>query len=212
MIQLDLPRRYLALALAGLAGWVDAIGFLSANGYFVSFMSGNSTRLGVALAIHPAEALVPAGLILGFLAGVIGGALIALRAGRHRKPAVLALVSVLLVASALARALAAGHAMVLALVLAMGALNNTFQRGGEVSVGVTYMTGALVRLGQGCALLLAGKAEPGWGVWGNLWAGLLCGAVLGAFLQQQLPNSCLWIAAAVAAAMAVFAFKFPAEA
>lgn len=212
MIRFDRPRRYLAFALAGLAGFIDAVGFLSAGGYFVSFMSGNSTRLGVALGIHPAEGFVPAGLILGFLAGVIGGALVALRAGRHRKPAVLALVSALLLASASARAMAAEHAMVLALVVAMGALNNTFQRGGEVSVGLTYMTGALVRLGQGCALWLAGKAEPGWGVWGTLWAGLLCGAVLGAFLQHQLPNGCLWIATICAAAMALIAFKLPAEA
>jgi uncharacterized membrane protein YoaK (UPF0700 family) len=212
MIRFDRPRRYLALALAGLGGFVDAVGFISAGGYFVSFMSGNSTRLGVALGIHPADALVPAGLILGFLAGVVGGALIAMRAGSQRKPAVLALVSALLLVSAAARAFAAEHAMVLALALAMGALNNTFQRGGEVAVGLTYMTGALVRLGQGCALWLTGKAEPGWAVWGALWAALLCGAVLGAFLQHKLPNGCLWIATACAATMALLAVKLPAEA
>jgi uncharacterized membrane protein YoaK (UPF0700 family) len=41
--------------------------------------------------------------------------------------------------------------MLAMLVLAMGALNNTFLRGGEVSVGLTYMTGALVKIGQGIA-------------------------------------------------------------
>lgn len=212
MIRADRPRRNLALALAGLAGFVDAVGFLSAGGYFVSFMSGNSTRLGVAFAIHPAEAWVPAGLILGFLGGVIGGALITLRAGTQRKPAVLALVAALLFASAAARAAAAEHAMALALVVAMGALNNTFQRGGEVTVGLTYMTGALVRFGQGCALWLVGKAEAGWAIWGALWAALLCGSVLGAFLQHQLPNGCLWLAASCAAVMTLLAFKLPAEA
>ena len=34
-------------------------------------------------------------------------------------------------------------------VLAMGALNNVFRRNGEVAIGITYMTGALVRFGQG---------------------------------------------------------------
>ena len=101
--------------------------------------------------------------------------------------------------------------MLLALVLAMGAINNTFQRGGEVTVGLTYMTGALVRLGQGFALWLAGKAEPGWPAWGALWAGLLCGAVLGAFLQDRLPQGCLWIAGAWAMAMVLVAFRLPAE-
>ena len=40
----------LALSLAVLAGYVDSLGFLQLGGVFVSFMSGNSTRLAVSLA------------------------------------------------------------------------------------------------------------------------------------------------------------------
>src|SRR6266478_6048689 len=40
----------LACALSALAGYVDGIGFLHLGGLFVSFMSGNSTRMGVSLA------------------------------------------------------------------------------------------------------------------------------------------------------------------
>ena len=50
MQTLDQPRRHLAFALAARAGFVDAVGYLSADQYFVSFMSGNTTRLGVELA------------------------------------------------------------------------------------------------------------------------------------------------------------------
>ncbi len=211
MLSYDPDRRRLAIALSGLAGFVDAVGFLSANGYFVSFMSGNSTRLGVALSTGSSAALIPALLIAGFVCGVTLGALVALRAGGRRKPMVLGLVAALLLIGAAARWAGNETAMLASLVLAMGATNNTFQRGGEVTVGLTYMTGALVRLGQGLALWLAGKAEPGWVQWGRLWAGLLTGAVLGAFFQSRLPFGCLWIAAAWAGTMALVAIRLPVE-
>lgn len=211
MLRYDPGRRRLAIALAGLAGFVDAVGFLSANGHFVSFMSGNSTRLGVALSTRLSAALIPALLIAGFVCGVTLGALIALQAGGRRKPVILGVVATLLLFGAMARWFGQEMIMLAALVLAMGAINNTFQRGGEVTVGLTYMTGALVRLGQGLALWVAGKAEPGWIQWGLLWAGLLTGAMLGAFFQSRWPLGCLWIAAAWAATMAMFAIRLPAE-
>ncbi|MDB5521663.1 MAG: hypothetical protein JWQ82_1260, partial [Tardiphaga sp.] len=40
----------LAFCLSGLAGYIDTIGFISLGGFFVSFMSGNTTRLGIELA------------------------------------------------------------------------------------------------------------------------------------------------------------------
>lgn len=211
MIQYDVSRRRFAIALAGMAGFVDAVGFLSADGYFVSFMSGNSTRLGVSLGTDPARAAMPAMLIAGFLLGVTAGALISRRAGSLRKPAVLALVALSLLAAASGRVFGLPAIMLGGLVVAMGALNNTFQRGGEVSVGLTYMTGALVKLGQGLANALSGQPNTGWSSWAKLWGGLLVGAVLGAFLQDRLPLACLWIAAAYCSAMIAIAFRLPAE-
>lgn len=90
--------------------------------------------------------------------------------------------------------LAAG-AMLALLVMAMGTLNNTFQRGGEVSVGLTYMTGALVRMGQGLAAWLMGTGGEGWSGWLLLWLGLALGAVLGAIGWLHAPAYVLWIAA-----------------
>ena len=211
MIRYDRARRRFAIALAAMAGFVDAVGFLSASGYFVSFMSGNTTRLGVALGTDPRLALMPLLLIAGFVGGVTAGALVSLHTGALRKPAVVGLVSVLLLGAALARAAGWPGTMLAAMVMAMGAINNTFQRGGEVAIGLTYMTGALVKLGQGLAQRLNGQPATGWTSWAMLWGGLLCGAVAGAFLQDRLPMGCLWIAAAWSLAMTAVALRLPAE-
>lgn len=202
MNRFDRPRQALAVSLAGLAGFVDATGYLSANGYFVSFMSGNTTRLAVNLARDMPRAIPPLLLICGFVAGVIGGAIIAASTGERRKPAVLGLVAALLLAAALAASTGWGNIALAAMVLAMGAINNTFQRDGEVSVGVTYMTGALVRLGQGIAARLMGR--PG-GVWLPhllLWLGLAGGAVGGAWAYLHLGAATHWIACLWAIALA----------
>lgn len=199
MQRYDRPRRVLAVALAMLAGFIDAAGFLAADRYFVSFMSGNTTRLGVDLGAAPLRAWIPAALILGFVCGVVGGALLAHKAGARRKPAVLALVTALILAGAIAHQAGATAAMMAGLVLAMGALNNTFQRNGEVTVGLTYMTGALVRMGQGIAARLTGSRDAAWGDWALLWLGLASGAVLGALAWLNLPGLALWLAAIWAA-------------
>lgn len=194
MNSIDRSRRRLAIAAAGLAGFVDAAGFLSVGGYFVSFMSGNTTRLGVDLVVAPHRAIVPAALILGFVLGVFAGAVLAAWAGARRKLAVLSLVTILLAGAAAAHQAGAALAMPGLLVLAMGVLNNTFQRNGEVSVGLTYMTGALVRFAQGLAARLAGTGGAGWANWLMLWWGLALGAVAGAYALLTWPGFALWLA------------------
>lgn len=211
MLRHDRARRRFAIALAALAGFVDAVGFLSAGGYFVSFMSGNTTRLAVLLATDPARALTPLLLIAGFVSGVTGGALASHHAGGRRKPALLLLVATLLALAALARALGQPVVMLAGMVTAMGAINNTFQRDGEVSIGLTYMTGALVKLGQGMAQRLLGRSRTGASSWVQLWLGLLSGAVAGALLQDRMPMACLWIAAGWALAMIPVALLLPRE-
>jgi len=205
MNRFDRRRQALAIGLAGLAGFVDAVGFLSADGYFVSFMSGNTTRLGVNLARAPAVALIPTLLIAGFVAGVAAGTMLAASAGPRRKPAVLGVVGLLLAGAAVARDAGMPVAVPGLLVLAMGALNATFQRGGEVAVGLTYMTGALVKLGQALAGWLLGEPRDGWAAFMALWGGLAAGAVLGALSFSVVPALALWLASGWALAMLAFA-------
>jgi len=100
---LDTSRNIsLACALSALAGYVDGIGFLHLGGLFVSFMSGNSTRMGVSLAegqwLNAAEAF---GLIALFVTGAAAGSLIVLGRGANRQPWLLLVEAVLLAAAAL---------------------------------------------------------------------------------------------------------------
>src|SRR5947209_7366063 len=96
----------LACALSALAGYVDAIGFLHLAGLYVSFMSGNSTRMGVSLAEGQWwNALESLGLIALFVIGAGAGSLMVLGRGVHRQPWVLLAEALLLAAAALGYAL-----------------------------------------------------------------------------------------------------------
>ena len=197
------------MALAALAGFVDAAGYLSADRYFVSFMSGNTTRLGVELARQPSAALLPALLALAFVAGVVGGALLTGKLKRRHKPPLLLLVAALLGTGAALGGAGYSRAALLALAAAMGALNNSFQQDGQVAVGLTYMTGALVKMGQGLAARLQHRVTEPWADWLMLWLALAAGATLGALTFQTWPALTFWLAALIAALLAVAALVIP---
>jgi len=202
----DYGRRDVALAavLSGVAGYVDAIGFLKLGGFFVSFMSGNSTRLGVGLATgHVSAALTALTLIALFVAGVVLGALVARRAGEDRRARVMALEALLLACAAALIMAGFDGPGVAAMVLAMGAENAVFQRNGDVGVGLTYMTGALVKAGQRIAAALTGGDRWAWRPFVLLWAGLTLGGALGAAAYLKFGVMALWGAALVVAALAV---------
>lgn len=199
-------RRYWALAIgtAGLAGYVDAIGYLRLRGLFVSFMSGNTMLVSMALARGGIDgALLPAALIGAFVLGVMLGSGVGKAARSWSAPAVLVTVSLLLAGScALLR-----HELLVLLLLAaaMGAVNTVFQRDGEVSVGVTYMTGTLVKLGQHASAALTGGPRLDWLPYLLLWGGLMIGAVAGVVSHARLGAASMPVAASMATVLALSA-------
>ncbi|ALE17848.1 hypothetical protein AMC99_02575 [Altererythrobacter epoxidivorans] len=188
MHRYDPGRQKLALGLAFLAGQTDAIGFIVAGGYFTSFMSGNTTRLGVDLIENPAVAYLPVVLIASFLGGVVAGSLVIGKWQRRRKTVLLTIVASVLGAAAIAAACGLQLVFLTLAAAAMGAANNSFSRDGEVTVGVTYMTGALVRFGQGIAARLSGRSTGTMRGYGALWAALAAGAASGAGLHSLSPT------------------------
>jgi uncharacterized membrane protein YoaK (UPF0700 family) len=192
----------LACALSALAGYVDGIGFLHLGGLFVSFMSGNSTRMGVSLAAadwpKAAEALA---LIALFVIGAAAGSLIVLGRGANGQPLLLLAEAGLLGTAALGHALGLPPFAIAAIVLAMGLENAVFQIDGGAGLGLTYVTGALVKVGQLLATALTRGSRFGWVPNLLLWASLVAGSALGAFGYRWINLNAIWFAAAAALAL-----------
>ena len=192
----------LACALSALAGYVDAIGFLHLGGLFVSFMSGNSTRMGVSLAEGQWwSALESLGLIALFVVGAGAGSFIVLGHGANRQPWVLLAEASLLAAAALGYALGLSRFAVAAIVLAMGLENAVFQIHGGGGLGLTYVTGALVKVGQLAASALTGGARWGWAPNLLLSAALVAGSLCGASAYHWINLAAIWFAAGSALAL-----------
>src|SRR4051812_12813066 len=194
----------IAIAASCLAGFVDALGFLASKGFFVSFMSGNSTQLGAEIAGGATLALVPVALVLAFVAGALSGALVARRSGTRRRPVVLTLVAAVLAAAALSAWQGANALALVAMAAAMGAENAAIETNGEVKIAVTYMTGTLVKVGQRIADALEGGKRWAWLPYVGLWAGMVVGAAGGALLHPRLGLAGLWLAVAGAAGLAAW--------
>lgn len=187
------------LALVALAGYVDALGYQRFAGLFVSFMSGNTTSLGVAVAHeNTAKSSELASVLALFVAGVVAGTLLHRWAGRWGNALILTIIANLLVLAA-----ALPTATIASLVLAMGVLNASVHQVGSIKVSLTFVTGTLVRFGAGLADWLSGQAPAQDWLWPvTLWLAFLAGALGGAAAQLLLPHEALLLAAGLSLALA----------
>ncbi|AMJ67477.1 YoaK family protein [Hymenobacter sp. PAMC 26628] len=177
-----LATQSFTLALVTLSGYVDAISYLRYDKLYVSFMSGNTTALGVALAQHSASKIVLLfGVVALYVTGVMGGNLLSRWAGQWSRTLVLLVVAALLLG---AGAWPAGAIACLA--LAMGVLTATVHKEGSVSVSLGYVTGTLMQIGRGLADLVSGHAPAkGWPGLFSVWLAFVGGALAGGALLVQ---------------------------
>lgn len=198
---------YFVAALSVLAGMTDAIGFMAA-GDFVSFMSGNTTRLAVSLGSgEMGLALRIGALLLAFVLGNALGVIIARLSGRRPWP----LLSIIAALLGLAGVLPGNWQVpaLVAAVLAMGMINAVVEEVNGMPVGLTYVTGALSRFGRGLGRRLLGERRQGWRVQLIPWTGMFVGAVLGVLLEQAFDLAALLFSAALAAALGLISLKIP---
>ncbi|WP_375454761.1 YoaK family protein [uncultured Methylobacterium sp.] len=194
------------LVLTGLAGYVDALGFVRLGGLYTSFMSGNTTQLSVFLGHGDfTHVLMPAALLLAFLVGaVLGSGLSVLVPSPWATPAVLGY-EALLILTALGMGLATPELGLASffMAVAMGSQNAVLAQVKGFRAGTTFVTGALFSLGQKIAQALTRTGPPlGWVGDGAVWASLLVGALVGAVAYARLDLYALVVPAAVVGVLA----------
>jgi uncharacterized membrane protein YoaK (UPF0700 family) len=167
-----------AVSLAGVAGFVDAAGFLTLGGLFTAHMSGNTARLGVRLGGGQLGAALPLAVaialfVIGVMAGAAASELLMRRGGASTVAAVLTAQALLLLAFMLygatvvgaggdvaSRSLSGFYALLALLVLSMGLQTASIQRVGGSGVRTTYVTGILTDLAHETVNYCARPGSP----------------------------------------------------
>jgi uncharacterized membrane protein YoaK (UPF0700 family) len=199
----------LSWVLAVLAGVLGATAYTHSDGYFVTFMTGNAQRAVLGYFRDDVKLSVSAGvLMLCFVAGVV----VASVCRRHfwvahpHGPTVLTTLS--LFAAMVLGIIDDGweevnldFAPIMLVVFGVGALNTSFVKDGEVSVPLSYVTGTLVKMGQGIERHIAGGSVTEWLGHFLLVVSFLMGAALGGGISLILNGTGMLIAATVMCAL-----------
>jgi uncharacterized membrane protein YoaK (UPF0700 family) len=192
----------LVAMLSVLAGMTDAIGFM-ASGDFVSFMSGNTTRMAVAISTGDLGLTLRLVILVAtFIVGNALGIIVSRLGGRRALPLLLCIATLLCAAAAWPYD--AQLPALLAAIIAMGMLNAAVEEVNGLPVGLTYVTGALSRFGRGLGRYMLGERRNGWRVQLIPWTGMFAGAVLGAVLEHHLGLKALFASGLLAAELGVF--------
>ncbi|MGP6169925.1 YoaK family protein [Microbacterium sp. A196] len=189
----------LGVWLLGLAGFVDAIAFMVLQGNFVAFMSGNTTVMGYAVATGRWSLVgVSAALLILFFIGCVAGASIVRWGGSRGHRGAMILLAALTIVAAIVANTASAHFGVMLIAVVGGLTSSVLAADTDVKVGLTYVTGTLVKAAH---QLVAGIGTPhpwSWLSTAGFWFVLAVGAALGGIAFHGLGTTSLWIAAAMA--------------
>jgi uncharacterized membrane protein YoaK (UPF0700 family) len=181
----------LSYLLAVLAGVLGATAFTHSAGYFVTFMTGNAQRAVLGYFNDDVVLSITAALLLlSFVAGVV----VASVCRRHfwvahpHGPTVLTAFS--LAAATIVDVFDEGWSEsqldfppIMLLAFGIGALNTSFVKDGEVSVPLSYVTGTLVKMGQGIERHIAGGNIADWFGYFMLFGSFIFGATVGGVMS-----------------------------
>lgn len=169
--------------MTGLAGFVDAVGYTAMGHLYLSFMSGNSTQFGMAVAGHDTFVVGWAGAVIAsFVLGAFLGTLVYVAASRIKMTLVLACEFVCFAAAWSLQGLLATNIALLFVSVAMGMQNAIHEAIAGASTGKSFVTGALFGVGDALARACLGRtrfAEAGANAvsWLAFIVGVTCGAL-----------------------------------
>jgi uncharacterized membrane protein YoaK (UPF0700 family) len=198
----------LSWVLAMLAGLLGATAFTHSAGYFVTFMTGNAQRSVLGYFRHDAWLSITAGLLLaGFVCGVVVASVCRRRfwVAHPHGPTVL---TTLCLAMATAIDVVIGDwdkgpvdfVPVMFVVFGVGALNTSFVKDGEVSIPLSYVTGTLVKMGQGIERHISGGGAE-WLGYFLLFASYALGAMIGGFISVVVTGTQMLTVASLGCAL-----------
>ena len=195
--------------LAVLAGVLGATAFTHSAGYFVTFMTGNAQRAVLGYFRGDVVVSVTAALLLLCF---VGGVVVASVCRRHfwvahpHGPTVLTTFS--LVAATVLDIIDEGweenfldFPPIMLVVFGIGALNTSFVKDGEVSVPLSYVTGTLVKLGQGIERHIAGGKASDWLGYLLLFTSFVLGAAIGGAISVLVNGTVMLVVASVMCAL-----------
>ncbi|MFE3029240.1 YoaK family protein [Nocardia tengchongensis] len=206
----------LSAVLSVLAGYIGAAAYTHSEGYFVTFMTGNTERaiLGNFAGDHTL-ALGAATIIASFLAGVfLASVCRRYWWTNHPHGATMLTTAALLAAAIVDHVLddrGIGLVPILFVAFGMGSLNTSFVKNGEVSIPVSYVTGTLVKLAQGVERhAFGGGSARDWLGYATQYVSFGTGALIGGLVSLVVDGAYMLNAAVVGSAL-VAAYTWRAD-
>lgn len=189
--------------LAALAGMIGSAAFIHTTGYFVTFMTGNTERGVLGFFRHqPEMAEAAILLIVSFVLGVIAASIFRRRYWENHPHGATVLTTVSLILATSIDLIQEGWSQenipflpILFVAFGVGSLNTSFVEDGEVSIPLSYVTGTLVKLGQGVERHISGGSIHDWLGYFILYSSFVAGAALGGLLSLVAPSSGMLLAA-----------------
>jgi len=211
----------LALVLAAVAGFVDVVGYLTLHHLFTAHMTGNTSKLGVALGRGHLSAALPLAVApLLFVAGIAAGTLLHDRGYRRT---ILVVQAALIAAymgygsTVIHHGTVPGHtargfyALAVLAIVALGLQTAALTEIQGATVRTSYVSGVLTHLAQGVAR--RGRASGGPHrllLLTAIWVAYLAGATCAGYTLRHLAIWCLAIPVGFLLAAAAVSSPAPA--